>query len=143
MRIHLFSILNTKQTNDGIFSNKAMENFDLAKIVLNARIRLLWNLILTKKQLLLNVKLLYDQYSFYFLLISNIILAFNIYEKSKGSFRYSQIKSQKQSKAWIKKGSVRQEFITSVLHQENILDYTEVYPYLDPIFFVNFSSGKS
>ena len=31
-KIHLFSILNTKQTNDGIFSNKAGENFNLAKI---------------------------------------------------------------------------------------------------------------
>ena len=27
LKIHLFSILNTKQTNDGIFSNKAGENF--------------------------------------------------------------------------------------------------------------------
>ena len=27
-----FSILNTKQTNDGIFSNKAGGNFNLAKI---------------------------------------------------------------------------------------------------------------
>ena len=26
-KIHLFLILNTKQTNDGIFSNKAGENF--------------------------------------------------------------------------------------------------------------------
>ena len=96
-----------------------------------------------KKQLFLNVELLYDQDSFYFLLISNFILAFNIYEKSKGSFRYSRIKNQKQSKASMKKGSVRQEFITYVLHQENILDYTEVYPYLDQVLFVNFSSGKS
>ena len=31
-KIHLFSILSTKQTNDGIFSNKATENFNLAKI---------------------------------------------------------------------------------------------------------------
>ena len=38
--IHLFSILNTKQTNDGIFSNKAGENFNLAKIFLNVRVRL-------------------------------------------------------------------------------------------------------
>ena len=30
-KIYLFSILNTKQTNDGIFSNKAGENFNLAK----------------------------------------------------------------------------------------------------------------
>ena len=43
----------------------------------------------------------------------------------------------------MKSGSVRQEFITYVLHQENIFDYTEVYPSLDEIFFVNFSSGKS
>ena len=31
-QIHLFSILNTKQTNNGIFSNKVGENFNLAKI---------------------------------------------------------------------------------------------------------------
>ena len=30
-KIHLVSILNTKQTNDGIFSNKAGENFYLKK----------------------------------------------------------------------------------------------------------------
>ena len=30
--IHLFSIINIKQTNDGIFSNKAGKNFNLAKI---------------------------------------------------------------------------------------------------------------
>ena len=29
---HLLSVLNTKQTNDGTFSNKAGENFNLAKI---------------------------------------------------------------------------------------------------------------
>ena len=39
-KIHLFSILNTKQTNYGIFSNKAGENFNLAKIFLNVRVRL-------------------------------------------------------------------------------------------------------
>ena len=39
-KIHLFSILNTKQTNDGIFTNKAEENFNLAKIFLNMRVRL-------------------------------------------------------------------------------------------------------
>ena len=39
-KIHLFSILNTKQTNDGIFSNKAGENFNLAKIFLNVRVQL-------------------------------------------------------------------------------------------------------
>ena len=33
-------MLNTKQTNDGIFSNKAGENFNLAKIFLNVRVRL-------------------------------------------------------------------------------------------------------
>ena len=38
-KIHLFSILNTKQTNNGIFSNKAGENFNLAKTFLNARVR--------------------------------------------------------------------------------------------------------
>ena len=43
----------------------------------------------------------------------------------------------------MKNGSVRQEFITYVLHQENTLDYTEVYASLDQILFVNFSSGKS
>ena len=31
-KIHLLSILNTNDTNYGIFSNKAGENFDLAKI---------------------------------------------------------------------------------------------------------------
>ena len=31
-RIHLFSFLNTKQTDDGIASNKNGENFNLAKI---------------------------------------------------------------------------------------------------------------
>ena len=38
LKIHLFSILNTKQTNDGVFSNKAGENFNLAKIFLNVRV---------------------------------------------------------------------------------------------------------
>ena len=33
-KIHLFSVLNTKQTNDGIFSSNAGENFTLAKICL-------------------------------------------------------------------------------------------------------------
>ena len=36
-KIHLFSFLNTKQTN-GIFSNKARENSDLAKIVSDLRV---------------------------------------------------------------------------------------------------------
>ena len=31
-KINLFSILNTKQANDGNFSNKARENFNLTKI---------------------------------------------------------------------------------------------------------------
>ena len=31
-KIHLFSILNTNQSNDGIFSSKAEKNFNLAKI---------------------------------------------------------------------------------------------------------------
>ena len=39
-KIHLFSTLNTKQTNDGIFSNKAGENFNLAKISINVRVQL-------------------------------------------------------------------------------------------------------
>ena len=39
-KIHLFSSLNTKQTNDGIFSNKAGENFNLAKKFLYVRVRL-------------------------------------------------------------------------------------------------------
>ena len=38
--MYLFSILNAKQTNDGIFPNKAGENFNLAKIFLHVRIRL-------------------------------------------------------------------------------------------------------
>ena len=37
---NLFAILNTKQTNDGIFSNKAWENFNLTEIFLNVRVRL-------------------------------------------------------------------------------------------------------
>ena len=40
IKIHLFSILNSKQTNDGIFSNEAGESFNLAKIFLNVRVRL-------------------------------------------------------------------------------------------------------
>ena len=39
-KIHLFSFLNTKQTNDGIFLNKAGENFNLAKIFWNVRVQL-------------------------------------------------------------------------------------------------------
>ena len=35
-----FSILKTKQTNNGISSNKAVENFNLAKIFLNERVQL-------------------------------------------------------------------------------------------------------
>ena len=38
--IHLFSFLNTKQTNDGIFSNKTWENFNMVKIFWNVRVRL-------------------------------------------------------------------------------------------------------
>ena len=34
------SILNTKETNNGIFSNKAGENFNLAKMFLNVRVQL-------------------------------------------------------------------------------------------------------
>ena len=40
LKIHLFSILNSKQTNDGIFSNKAKKNFNLAKVFLNMRVQL-------------------------------------------------------------------------------------------------------
>ena len=39
-KIHLLSFLNIKQTNDGIFSNKTGENFNLAKIFRNVRVRL-------------------------------------------------------------------------------------------------------
>ena len=39
-KIHFFSILNIKQTNNGIFFNKARDNFNLAKIFLNVRV---WN----------------------------------------------------------------------------------------------------
>ena len=39
-KIHLFSILNTKQTNNAIFSNKTGENSNLAKIFLDVRVRL-------------------------------------------------------------------------------------------------------
>ena len=38
-KIHLFSILNTKETNHGIFSNMAGENFILDKIFLDVRVR--------------------------------------------------------------------------------------------------------
>ena len=37
-KIHLFSFLNTKQTNAGIFLNKTGENFNLAKIFWNMRV---------------------------------------------------------------------------------------------------------
>ena len=40
-KIHLFSILNTKQTNDAIFSNKAGKNFNLAKKFLKREIKTL------------------------------------------------------------------------------------------------------
>ena len=40
LKIHLFSILNTRQTNAGTFSNKAGENFNLANIFLDMRVRL-------------------------------------------------------------------------------------------------------
>ena len=40
-KTHLFSILNTKQTNDGIFSNKVGENFNLA----NKLIKLMMNIL--------------------------------------------------------------------------------------------------
>ena len=33
-------MLNTKEKNDGVFSNKAVENFNLANIFLNVRIQL-------------------------------------------------------------------------------------------------------
>ena len=36
---NLNSILNTKQTNDGVFSNKAGENFNFPKIFLNVKVR--------------------------------------------------------------------------------------------------------
>ena len=39
-KIHLFSFSNTKQTNHGIFSNMTGENFNLAKIFWNVRVRL-------------------------------------------------------------------------------------------------------
>ena len=38
--MHLLLISNTKQKNDDIFSNKCEENFNLAKIFLNLRVRL-------------------------------------------------------------------------------------------------------
>ena len=38
--MNLISILNTKQINDGIFLNKAGENFNLEKIFLKVRVRL-------------------------------------------------------------------------------------------------------
>ena len=39
-KIHLFSFLNIKQTNDGIFLNKAGENFNLTKLFWSVRVRL-------------------------------------------------------------------------------------------------------
>ena len=39
-KIHLFSILNTKQKNNGILMNKAGGSFNLAKIFLNVRVLL-------------------------------------------------------------------------------------------------------
>ena len=39
-KIHLFSFLETRQTNDSIFSNMTGENFNLAKIFWNVRVRL-------------------------------------------------------------------------------------------------------
>ena len=39
-KIHLFSFLNIKPTNDGIFLNKTGENLNLAKIFWNVRVRL-------------------------------------------------------------------------------------------------------
>ena len=39
-KIHLISFLNTKQTNDGIFLNNAGQNFNLANIFWNVRVRL-------------------------------------------------------------------------------------------------------
>ena len=39
-KIHLFSFSNTKQTNASISSNKTRENFNLAKIFWNMRVRL-------------------------------------------------------------------------------------------------------
>ena len=37
-KINLFSFLNTKQTNNGIFLNKTGENFNLAKTFWNLRV---------------------------------------------------------------------------------------------------------
>ena len=39
-KIHLYSFLSTKQTNDGIFSSKTGENFNLAKIFWSVRVGL-------------------------------------------------------------------------------------------------------
>ena len=39
-KIHLFTFLNTKQTNDDNFSNKTGENFNFVKIFWNMRVRL-------------------------------------------------------------------------------------------------------
>ena len=39
-KIHLFSFLYLKETNDGIFSNMTSENFNLAKIFWNVTARL-------------------------------------------------------------------------------------------------------
>ena len=40
IKTHLFSFLNTKQRNDGIFLNTSGDNFDLANIFWNVRVRL-------------------------------------------------------------------------------------------------------
>ena len=39
-KIHLSSFLNTKQTNDAIFLNTTRDNFNLAKMFWNVRVRL-------------------------------------------------------------------------------------------------------
>ena len=39
-KIHFFSFLNTKQTNEGIFSNMTRKNFNLAKIFWNVIVQL-------------------------------------------------------------------------------------------------------
>ena len=49
-KIHLFSIFSTRQTNNGIFSNKAGKNFNLAKLFLKVRVRLYLGSIISEVQ---------------------------------------------------------------------------------------------
>ena len=55
-KIHLFSFWNTKQTNDGIFSNITGENFNLAKNFWNVRVRLKCYIIFQTREIYSQIK---------------------------------------------------------------------------------------